>query len=110
MRLTGFNTPNYGRVEILHNGEWGTVCDDSWDFKEAQVVCRQLGFPDVLRALSGDQTPDGIGRIWLDEVACSGTEPSLNYCSHAGWDSSDCYHFEDAGAVCQRGKFSGQIV
>ena len=39
-----------GTVEILHNGTWGTVCDDYWSFSDARVVCRMLGFSDAIGA------------------------------------------------------------
>ena len=33
-----------GRLEIFIDGEWGTICDDSWGDTEADVACRQLGY------------------------------------------------------------------
>ena len=34
-----------GRVEVCDStGEWKAVCSDTWDEKEATVLCRQIGF------------------------------------------------------------------
>ncbi|TNN53236.1 Deleted in malignant brain tumors 1 protein [Liparis tanakae] len=89
-----------GRVEIRHNGVWGTVCDDGWDFRDATVVCRQLNCGQALSAPRKALFGQGTGQIWLDEVGCSGTEGSLTECGHKGFGVHHRNHYKDAGVVC----------
>ena len=99
LRLAGGGS-YYGRVEVYHNGTWGTVCDDYWDIKDAHVVCRQLGFSRAFSAPCCEKYGEGSDPIWLDNVKCSGVEASLFDCNHLDWGKHDCHHYEDANVIC----------
>ncbi|XP_034050584.1 neurotrypsin [Thalassophryne amazonica] len=107
VRLVGGDTPWEGRVEVFHNGDWGTVCDDHWTQQHAEVVCRQLGYRGHAEVMADGTFGEGIGLILLDDVHCEGSETSLLDCSHGIWGRTDCSHSEDVGVRC-RGRSSLQ--
>jgi hypothetical protein len=88
-----------GRLEIRHNGIWGTVCDDGFDDNAAQVACNALGFGHIGYSMN-NYYGGGSGRIWLDDVSCYGTENSLDECRHRSWGSNNCGHYEDISIGC----------
>ncbi|XP_067164838.1 antigen WC1.1-like [Apteryx mantelli] len=100
VRLEAGDSRCAGRVEVKHQGQWGTVCDFGWDMEDAAVVCKQLGCGSALQALEYAHFGPGSGQIWLSWLRCTGTETALSECSHHGWGKHNCYHAEDAGVVC----------
>ena len=100
LRLAGSNFSNEGRVEIYHNGKWGTVCDDWWTIKEANVVCHQLGYKGAHYSYCCAHFGAGQDPIWMDDVVCAGNESSLRRCHFSGWRGHNCHHTEDVGVVC----------
>lgn len=100
VRLVGGDTNMTGRVEVYYKGEWGTICDDNWDDKDAAVVCLMLGYHGSSKALLRSYYGSGDGNVLLDEVECIGTETSINQCEHNDWKKHDCYSWEIAAVKC----------
>ena len=105
-----------GRLEVFHDGEWGTVCDDRMDERRTiapQFACQLMGYADGGEVVARDDIANmnvapGSQRIWLDDLRCfagsthwTGEIPTrLHHCYHAGWGLNNCSHDEDVYLSC----------
>ena len=107
IRLRGSNNNRNGRVEIYDlDFGWGTVCDDSWDIHDGDVVCRVLGFSGAKLVKFEAYYGKGSGRILLHDVNCKGDESHLLDCDHSGMTKQNCSHEDDAGVECKPGQYT----
>jgi len=103
VRLSGaLSDQGEGRIEVLHNGEWGTVCKTLFnprDFRVPTVFCRMLGY--VGRGTyTYSRFGTGEGPIWLSSLVCLGNETSIDLCQHDEWGVNSCEHKEDVSISC----------
>ncbi len=93
-----------GTVEVFHSGQWGTICDDSWHYRDADVVCNQLGFEGSYRLYYRAYFGQGQGPIWIDQIRCPYGAKTLLECKPepSKWGDHDCTKREDAGVTCNR--------
>ena len=100
VRLVGA-AANEGRVEIFHDRQWGTVCDDEFGPGDGNVVCQQLGYTQLQHYSEGSMATMGAGTIWLDNVNCTPSHVRLRDCASRGWGVTDCDHTEDVTVICE---------
>ena len=106
-RLTGFGSKSMGLVELLHAGVWRRVCDTKWGMNEGYVVCRQLGYPNVItvtvnvssRAHSVETTS-----FKLENVTCTGDESDISECYKGSKLTVNCVDGLEAAVVCDTSK------
>jgi len=100
-----------GRVEVWHEGEWGTICDDgleTWDdstlvmgITVANIVCKSLGYHQGAPVQKSSEDQQATGTIWIDEIDCNGDEESLLDCDlDWSYHANNCAHKEDFNVQC----------
>ncbi|XP_052762890.1 scavenger receptor cysteine-rich type 1 protein M130-like [Mya arenaria] len=97
VRLVGTHDPRDGRVEVFYRGQWGSVCDDAFDRREATVLCSSLGYGNTGYFYTGG---GGSGAQWLDDLECTGRENDIAQCMSKNWGITDCTHEEDVWLSC----------
>ncbi|XP_067928127.1 lysyl oxidase homolog 3B-like [Watersipora subatra] len=102
VRLVGGRGQHEGNVNVKRGTHWGLVCDDGWNARAGNVICRQLGFPGLQRVTKFNYfNASRNGMIFLDDVKCRGFEQNLGACRHAPWKRHNCELKEAAGVICK---------
>lgn len=77
---------------LIAHDKWGLVCDDEFELKDGDVVCRHLGYPlgaAEIKKHSFFTTNHKMSFI-IDNLHCLGNETSIADCFHNGWGVHDC--------------------
>lgn len=108
VRLSGDgNRRNIGRIEVKVFDKWGQICDDKFSLNEANVLCREAGFPlGAVEVKSNYQLPDASAisdspKYIMDQLRCNGSEVSLKECNFSGWSVDECNAEDTVAVVCK---------
>ena len=106
VRLTYGSSDSIGRLEVLLDGAWGTVCDQSgftFTHTEGDVVCRQLGYGQSAyigsSQLYTSGTPPTDLPIAMTDVSCTSGATRLQSCTFSR-STGGCTHSDDVGVQC----------
>ncbi|KAL4715552.1 hypothetical protein ACJJTC_009178 [Scirpophaga incertulas] len=93
-----------GRMQLLHRGQWRSVCTNSrnWTINDMETACRQLGFMGGSFYNWMDRQPGTRARLLFEEPKCKGIEYDLFQCD---WNSRQlgsgvCDFHPDLGIQC----------
>ncbi|NWH80597.1 SRCRM protein, partial [Piaya cayana] len=99
-RLANGSTTCSGRVELLHGGTWGTLCDYTWDLPTANSLCQQLDCGVALLIPDGQFFGKGNGSVWNGTFNCKKNGSHLRNCPVTVLGHDECPAGKDARVVC----------
>lgn len=101
VRLADGSSRAEGRLEIYHDGQWGTVCNrNQFGNNAAETVCRELGCEGSSASIISppQSATDGMP-IWT-AARCEEVEDSYGNCHYGDWGRTGCDHSSDVGIRC----------
>lgn len=99
VRLVGGAGLCSGRVEVKSNQSWASVCEADFDWRDAEVVCGELGCG-APAALQGGLYGEGEGQTWDKEFQCKGKESLLLDCDTSDRENNTCLPGNAVGLTC----------
>lgn len=99
VRLVGGTNQLEGRAEVYVNNNWGSICRDNWDSKDAKVFCNQLGGYPVESGNCCYAYQQGGLSVFMGDVQCGGNETFITDCVHS--TSNTCSQSQVVGVRCQ---------
>lgn len=102
VRLQSRGRTDVGTVEIRLDDGWVQVCDDEWDYADAKVLCKQLGYKDAMYLSSsklGKMSTNSLANKALTQFSCQGNEKELINCTHNKL-TTKCGAMNRAAAIC----------
>lgn len=103
----GKNRVEHGMVQVMHNGLWGTICNDSVNkTRVCELVCNKLGWQDCIAPDMGSSSQEQPNSdkpnkgIWLDDMDCD-NRTRLEDCTHLPWGSHNCGSTENLVVKCR---------
>ncbi|XP_058792901.1 protein bark beetle isoform X2 [Phymastichus coffea] len=105
VRLVDGPSPLEGRLQILHKGEWRSVCTNSrnWTRADLETACRELGYQGGRWWGWMDRQWPARPRLLYEQPQCRGTESSLQSCGrwpHRMLGAGVCDYHPDLGISC----------
>ena len=103
-RLVGGSSCSNGYVEFTYDAgqSWRFLCDSNWTREDATVLCADMGFDWGEPRSAPSASSSNVTRfLWVEDLRCAGTEPSLTVCI---WHEqrTSCAVSEVAAVECYR--------
>ena len=95
-----------GRVELLHGGQWKSLCGKSsgWNNMAGNVVCRQLGYGRAIHSLNGTKFGENVDHVFAGQLShCYGSEGFLDECTinYFGLKDQQCQNGDTIYVYCK---------